>query len=995
MKAIPLFRGLSGIPGKRIANQQLGVLLVGFGAMAMGGLANAQSAAGGGEQALDEIVVTGSRVIQNGDNSPTPVTVVQTEQLITTTPRTVVEGLLTLPVFAGGRSPQTNPGNSSQNGSYRSLNLRNIGVKQTLVLFDGKRVMPTTPQAEVDADFVPSMLLQRIDVVTGGASAVYGSDAVSGVVNFVTDRNFTGIKVNSHYGISARNDGPESEFGIAGGMRLFEGRGHIEGSIELFNSPGIFTKSGREWGRNVITVNRANASSPYRLVYDTRLNNRTFGGYILPGNNAAFTLRDYTFASATGGLTPFRHGTAVTTGVESGGDGGYYNQASMLQKDVHQLAFGRFDYDVTDDTHFSVEVTGMNKHNENNHQNNEVLNWCINLANPYFRNALTSAQLALVPATLPSVGKAGSNGYCPANSFLFGKIFNTIGVLQPDAFIKNVSVQFGLEGKLGDKYRWEAFYVPTVGEQRTRNNHNIDNLKMAAASDAVLNSSGQIVCYVSTTANAGLFPGCVPMNYFGTNSETKEMVDYVTTVTEFKASSKQHDFGGSITGAPLESWAGPVNMAISAEWRKLRYNVDSNASDNVATGTAACAALRLNCPYPTAPFRYVSNVLGNRPQVSQQVSEVAYEFDLPVLKEAGQLATSLNVNGAARFASYKNEGYDFASKKNISPKFDATTWKLGIDWHLLDDQMTVRATRSRDIRAPSLIELFNARVINPAGVTDVHTNITASAPFVTDPNPTLTPEEADTWTAGVVLRPQFIPNFSLAIDWYQLRINKAITNVQGQNVTIQTLCETSNGTSPYCALIERPLPFSDRSAANFVTAFYSKPLNAQVTYTRGVDIEANYSHYLFGGQFSARALVAYQRELATRQIPELPRFDAAGVVGLPRTRGTLFVKYKRGANAIDIQQRWWSGVWWQVDRSLAFSEPAIPSKTYTALTLTRDWEEKNTQFYFSLNNLFDKQPTAYGAIGGPAGVPGLFGGYIPGEDLLGRYFTVGLRYRSK
>ena len=978
----------------RKATNRLGVLVAGFGAIALSGLAQAQSA-GSGEQGLDEVVVTGSRVIQNGDNSPTPVTVVATEQLVTTTPRTVVEGLLTLPVFAGGRSPQTNPGNSSQNGSYRSLNLRNIGVKQTLVLLDGKRVMPTTPQAEVDADFVPSLLLQRVDVVTGGASAVYGSDAMSGVVNFVTDRNFNGIKASSHYGISGRNDGPESEFGIAGGMRILDGRGHIEGSIELFNSPGIFTKANREWGRNVITVNRANATSPYHLVYDTRLNNRTFGGYILPGNNALFTLRDYTFASASGGLTPFRHGSAVASGVESGGDGGYYNQASMLQKDTHQIFFGRFDYDVTEETHFHAQLTGMDKHNMNNHQNNEVLNWCISTQNPYFLNALTAAQRALVPASLPAVGKVGTNGYCPANSFLFGKIFNSIGVLQPDAFIKAYTAQFGLEGKLGEKYRWEAFYVPTIGSQRTRNNHNIDNLKMAAASDAVTNSAGQIVCYISTTQYASLFPGCVPMNYFGTNSETQDMINYVTTVTEFKASSRQHDLGGSITGAPFESWAGPVNMAVSAEWRKLRYDVVSNASDNSITGTQPCTVLRFNCPYPTAPLRYVSNVLGNRPEVSQQVSEVAYEFDLPVLRDAGQWASALDLNGAARYTAYTNNGYDIAAKKDISPKFNATTWKMGLDWHLLNDQMTVRATRSRDIRAPSLIELFNARVVNPAGVTDVHTNITASAPFITDPNPTLKPEEADTWTAGIVVRPQAIPNFSVAIDWYQLRINNAITTLQGQNVTVQTLCETSNGTSPYCALIERPFPFSDRSAANFVTAFYSKPLNAQVTYTRGIDFEANYSHALAGGQFSARALVAYQRELATRQIPELPRFDAAGVVGLPRTRATLFLKYKRGLNAIDIQQRWWSGVWWQVDRSLAFSEPAIGSKTYTAMTLTRDWPEKNTQFYFSVNNLFDKQPTPYGAIGGPAGVPGLFGGYIPGEDLLGRYFTVGLRYRAK
>src|SRR5258706_5596397 len=309
-------------------------------ALTLASMAGAQTPAGEEADTLTEVIVTGSRVISNGDNSPTPVTVVSAEGLLPIRPRTVVEGLLTLPVFAGGRSPQSNPGNSSQNGSYRSLNLRNIGVTRTLVLFDGKRVMNTTPQGEVDADFVPSMLLQRADIVTGGASAVYGSDAVSGVVNFVTDRGYNGVKFQSHYGLSGRNDGPEFEFGGAGGMDLFGGRGHIEGSLELFNSPGIFPKTGREWERQGVTVNRLNSASPYHLVYDTRLTSTSFGGYILTGNPLINPYRDQTFYT-NGVLTPFRHGTPVTGGIESGGDGGYYNQASMFQKDTHRIAFGR------------------------------------------------------------------------------------------------------------------------------------------------------------------------------------------------------------------------------------------------------------------------------------------------------------------------------------------------------------------------------------------------------------------------------------------------------------------------------------------------------------------------------------------------------------------------------------------------------------------------------------------------------------------------------
>jgi outer membrane receptor protein involved in Fe transport len=963
-------------------------LLTGASTLVLASTASAQAAAGAeNAETLQEVVVTGSRVIQNGDDSPTPVTVVSTEQLLQTTPRTVVEGLLTLPVFAGGRSPQTNPGNSSQNGSYRSLNLRNIGVTRTLVLFDSKRVMTTTPQGEVDADFVPSLLLQRVDVVTGGASAVYGSDAVSGVVNFVTDRGYNGMKVDGHYGISARNDGPEAQVGIAGGMDILGGRGHIEGSLEYFNSPGIFTKAGRTWGAQVITVNRANATSPYHLVYDTRLNSVSYGGYILPGNLAALGalgggLRDMTF-SANGVLTPFRHGTAVASGIESGGDGAYYERASLLQKDQHSIAFGRFDFDVSDNTHFYAEVTGMNKHNENNHQDNELRNWCLSTKNPY----LSAAQQALFPASLASVGTAGTNGFCPANTFLFGKEFLQIGVLQPDAVVKAYSAQFALDGKFGDKYKWELFYVPSVGSQFTKNNNNIDNAKMAAASDAVLNSAGQIVCQASLSTDpvvAARFANCAPINMFGPTSESQAAINYVTAVTKFTATTKQHDVGGSITGAPFDSWAGPVNMAFSAEWHTTHYDVASNA----LAVAPDCTGIRFNCPYPTSPLAYVSNVLNNQPGAKQTVYEGAYEFDLPLLKDAA-FAKGLNLNGAVRYANYNNSSVTLAGTT-----FSANTWKVGLDYHI-NDQFTIRATRSRDIRAPNLIELYNPRLINPAGVNDVHTGITGSAPFITDPNPNLVPEKADTYTAGIVLRPSFIPSFSVAIDYYQMRIGNAITTIQGQNVTIQTICENSGGTSPYCALIQRPLPFSDHSAANFVTAFYSQPQNAQSTYVRGADFEVNYAHSLLGGQFSVRGLMSYQPELATVQFVGAPRLNAAGAAGLPTERATVFLKYKRDNTSVDVQERWSAGTWWQSDRTLGFSEPSLPSVAYTALTISHDIPDYSTQIYLSINNLFDKQPTPYGNIGGASGVPGLFGGNIPGEDIIGRYFTLGFRYRSK
>lgn len=923
-------------------------LLTGVSMLAMGSHASAQ--AGAATSSVEEVVVTGSRVIQNGNNSPTPVTVVTAEQLSQTNPSTVIDGLIALPVFAGGRTPTTNPGNSSQNNASRTLNLRNVGATRTLVLFDGRRVPPTSPLGEVNADFVPSMLLQRVDVVTGGASAVYGSDAVAGVVNFITDRNFNGLKVDAHYGRSERGDGAEYKFGIAGGMPLFSGRGHIEGSYEYFDSPGIFTKLGRDWGRTVYSVQGAGtAANPFHLIRDTRISSTSFGGYITAANPASNPLRDMTFRQ-NGVLDRFQHGVASgTTGIESGGDGGFYSTASLQSLYQSDLAFGRFDFDISDDVHFYTEVTGMLSHNKNNHQHNE------------FRNITLSAQNAFLdPVYRTQLSTAG------VNTFTFSKLMTQAPTLQPETYNEGYMANFGLTGDVSG-FKWDVSYVRSYNQQRTRNNANLDLQRSYAALDAVRAPNGQIVCNVTLT-NPGLYPGCVPLNLFGPTSESAEALNYILARTRYVATTEMDNVGGSIAGSPFSTWAGPVQIAISGEWRKLTFDQSSTA----LPVPADCTGLRFTCSRST--LKYISNVLAEVHGISQSVKEIAGEVDVPILKDL-PFAESLNINGAVRYTDYDTSGA-------------VTTWKLGADWHV-NDAVTFRGTRSRDIRAPNLNELFAPRLINPANPADRHTGLSGQAPIITDPNPGLVPEVAETWTAGVIFRPSFIPRFSLAVDWYKINIANAISTISGNNATIQNICEASNGTSEFCLLIERPLPFSDRTPANFLTAVYQKPQNAQTVNTTGVDFEANYSHPLLGGNLSLRGLASHQPKLETVQFPGAPILDAADSSALPTWRLTAFVKYTYERFSLDLQQRWHNKTGWTNDRTLIHSDPRLPAVAYTNMTLGYNWEGK--QAYFAIQNLFDKQPTPFGPTA--SGVPGLFGGFIQGEDTVGRYFTVGFRMR--
>ena len=906
------------------------------------------------EAAVEEIVVTGSRVIQNGNNMPTPVTVVTTEQMLQTTPSTVVQALTQMPVFAGGRSPQTNPGNSSQNNAARVLNLRNVGITRTLVLFDGRRVPPTSPLGEVNADFVPSMLLQRVDVVTGGASAVYGSDAVSGVVNFITDRNFNGYKVDAQVGRSERGDGDEMKIGVAGGMPLFDGRGHIEGSYEYYNSPGIMSKLRREWGRRVRTIQGAGtAANPQRVVEDTRRSNTSFMGRItdVAGNGP---LRDMVFRQ-NGVLDRFQHGAATgSNGIESGGDGGYFYNSSLQSLFQSDLAFGRFDYDLTENVHFFAEATGMLTHNRNNHETNE------------FTNVTISAQNAfLAPQYQQALAAAGTQ------SFIFSKMMMQAPPKSSETYTRGYMATFGLEGDLGAGWRWDVSYLTSKNEQNTRNNANPNNMKAFAAMDAVRAPDGRIVCNVTLT-HPGLYPGCVPINLFGPTSESAEALNYVLDVTKFATQTTMNEFGGSIAGSPFSTWAGEVGVAFNAQWRKLTYSLDGIADNQIR---ADCTGLRFNCQTATGPvLRWQSNVQASRSEVSQTVKEAAAEANVPLLRDA-PLAESLTLNGAVRYTDYDTSG-------------KVTTWKLGFDWDV-NDQISIRGTRSRDIRAPNLNELFAPRLINPAGTQDrLINNQQVNVPFITDPNPDLDPEVAKTWTAGVVLRPAFIPRFSLAVDWYKIEIGNAITNIQGQNSTIQDICYASNGASEYCALIQRPFPVSNRTPANLVTAFFSQPRNAQVLTTNGIDFEANWSTPLLGGALSMRGLASYQPDLVSVQFPGAPRLDTADTPQQRVWRVTGFVKYSRGPVSVDVQQRWLSSGGWNADRNLVVAEDRLPAIAYTNLTLS--YQMNRTQLYLTVSNLFDRQPSRYG---GGAGVPGLFSSYIPGEDLLGRYFNVGFRLR--
>jgi iron complex outermembrane recepter protein len=429
-----------------------------------GSAADSAQAADGGDAAKSsdaEITVTGSRVA-TGANSPTPLTVLPTDQFLKLQPTTVTDALTLMPALMGSQNTGSRPGGGQRNGAAANLSLRNMGDLRTLILMDGQRVIPTinSNNAQVDSSIVPQLLLKRADLVTGGVSAVYGSDGVSGVINFITDRDFNGIKLQANRGVSTYGDAQTWDVGIAAGTRFANDRGHIEFSYQHLDDKGLPDRRNaleRDLFRaNIGQAGNGSSANPYFNINDMRIANATFGGLVISSSLASMVGQQFTSPTALGafnhGLVPLVGGTLVpfgsagtlaSTNVESGGDGAYYASSSIKHKSSFDQAFGRIDYDLTDDVHFYAQFSYSSLTNANQFRspnfisNNTTGNLRFNFRNPYMWN-------------LANVGPS-------IRSNLTGTMGMNILILNAPRSQNETEAwmaQTGFEGKIGDKFDW-------------------------------------------------------------------------------------------------------------------------------------------------------------------------------------------------------------------------------------------------------------------------------------------------------------------------------------------------------------------------------------------------------------------------------------------------------------------------------------------------------------------------------------------------------------
>jgi iron complex outermembrane receptor protein len=931
--------------------------LAGAGSLAFGSAAHAQSEPQPAVKAVNEVVVTGSRV-SAGSQSPTPLTSVSADELLTNKPGSISDAINELPIFAGSRGQNGNPGNGTTNNSGNLQNLRGLGYPRTLILWDGHRLPATTQDQLVDTDMIPQMLLKRVDIVTGGASAVYGSDAVAGVINFVTDTRFTGVKVEAKGGISNYNDDKTADLGIAGGTDLFNGRGHVIASYQYRDDPGVLYRTDRPWGTHQWTVQGGGtAANPYRLADNTRIATATFGGLVRNGPLAGLNF------AQNGVLSPFVHGAPTgNANYESGGDGAYYNGSLRGAMKSHQ-AFVRTDYDFSDSVHGYVEGSFTSNRTQNYGAYNALLNGAtLSASNPFLAQTYQD-QLAAANAT----------------SFNVARVFSDAPRINTAGKSNQYFLNAGLNGELGGGWKWDVSGTDAKATLTTRNDNNWNNQRLAAALDAVVNpATGQIVCRASLTSSA--YSNCVPLNILGPSAPSQAALAYITQATSFEVKNTLNEFEGTISGSPFSTWAGAVDVAVTGQWRKQSYAITSDA---VPTAKADCTGITANCNAST--FLYPNPTLAARSKVSQTVKEAASEVDVPLLKNAA-FAKDLHLNLAGRFTNYDTSG-------------SAWTYKAGVDWDVTRE-LKLRSSYSRDIRAPNLNDLFQTGTTNAGSFTDLLTGQSPTVPVTVSGNPDLKPEVGKTIAAGFVVKPAAIPGFSASLDYFNIKVVDAITNIQGTNPTVQATCYASGGTSPYCALQTRPLGFTNTSAANAVTSFTNTVINIGSMKTRGFDFEANYRTKLFDNPLGLRLLTTYQPHIVY-ETPGLVTQDLGGVgfssnalQASAKIRGTFFVNYKIKDFSVDVSERWRSRLSFTGDPTQIVSSASAKAIAYTNLNL--GWNvrlgEHTGQVFFNVQNVFNRQPPPIAFLGANGAV-GTFGGFAQGDDPLGRYFTVGLRVK--
>lgn len=940
------------------------VLLLGSSAVALALMSTnswAQTAVADDSDESQTIVVTGSRIVRDGFSAPTPVKVVGTERLEETGISNIGDALNQLPSFREVTSPTTNLYRASTNTAARTLDLRGLGDSRTLVLVDGRRFVPSGELGTVDINAIPSSLVQRAEVVTGGASAAYGANAVAGVVNLILDTGYEGMRGSASYGETDIGDAKTYELTGAYGTSFAGGRGHLLIGGEYVDEKAAGDAFTRDWYNDWQYIANPNWISPTNndgrartLMLPNIVQIHTEGGVIRTG-----PLAGTQFDPSTAQPIPFIFGPnrsgIVMSAADPNASRSFLTEGPPLRSPNRHLSLlGHSSYELSDTLEVFGELSYAKVRGGPTRGSAAfVFDHPIYLDNPFIP-AATQASIATILAGNPTAFTPTGGG---TPQFPLGKLFRDIGPIRAISENETYRGVIGARGSLFVDWSWDAYYQ--YGQTTSR--LDIENIRHTArfnqAVDSVRLTNGTIVCRINADANpANNDAACVPLNMFGANRASPEAAAYVTGDAWATRKITQHVAAFNVSGDLAQGWAGPISAAFGAEYRRDRSRGDADA-------TSRANAWSSNSAFPLPPGG--DNTIEGYAEVTVPLIDSTY-------------FGRATVDGAIRQTHTRDTG-------------NSTTWKVGLVYEPLTDVM-FRVTRSHDIRAPSELELSTIRNTLNLPIND-GANGTYYPNLIQGGNPNLRNEVADTFTAGLVLTPEFLSGFRLSADYYDIKVKGAIAVLTGQ----QTVNACAAGVTSVCQFITR-------GSNGLITEVLSTYANLDRLHSEGIELVGEYRVDLGPGALTFSANATRTLDLTTSSPTGLFTQYAGwtgnpgtvqSVFGVPKWKGDFLVAYADDRLSLSTHGRYVGGGVYDPTKvgpgQPGYSVNLPNSNNYNLVASRLYWDlnagfdifpdpDRKAEIFAAVYNVFDKDPPLQRLYGNPV----LF-------DALGRRYRVGIR----
>ncbi|ANB23848.1 TonB-dependent receptor [Alteromonas stellipolaris] len=840
--------------------------LAGSVALTSGNVLAQDSATSGAD--VEKIQVTGSRISRQGAIAPSPVTAISGESLLNSGAMNIGEVLNELPSLANTYSL----GNSGQfigTAGLNILDLRGMGTDRTLVLVDGKRhVSSSAGTAAVDTNTIPTSWIERVEIVTGGASAVYGADAVTGVVNFILKKNIEGFDISATQGFAQENGYKNDKYQASYGFNFDNDRGNIafaaeyssQESLDALDNPWTATSYRNMSFESIMGYERSEDQLD-STAYPDDIYTANAGYYVL-NNAGVFGGGTQTF-NADGSLKDIYTGNQVDGVFCANCDFFNLRQFTQLQPEFDRTNLNvKGNYKLNDDTTVYAQAKYARTR-------------AISMGQPAFFFYSDETTISRNNAFLDdSVAE-----YMDANgldTIQLNRMMTDLGRRTEADERETYRYVLGVEGYINDEWNYEAFvnYGKTELERENRNNLILQNFYNAI--DAIEDDNGNIVCA------SGSADGCVPLNIMGYGQPSQEAIDYVNTTSVGNSTIEQYNAGATIANSGIhELPAGYVGFAAGVEYRKEKSEIEE---PNNAVGT-------------------FFNVLGED-KGEYDVSEVFTELTIPLL-EGLPGVDMLTFDTAARIANYSSIG-------------NAKSWKLGLDWQVFED-LRVRATKSSALRAPNISELYgeasqtffnvddpcrtdnldnlanaDQRIANcnalgvPADFNSEYDSATLEG--VNGGNIDLQAEQSISKTLGLVYTPGWFKGFTATVDYWEIELTDAITSIDGQTILDRCVDSETGIDNPYCGLIDRD------SVTGEITQIRSYALNIAGQEAKGVDFELGYDFDALEGAFRTSLIATYlkdRKEFPFQDNPDL-FYQYAGTAGESDWQGVFTLNYSRG-----------------------------------------------------------------------------------------------------